>query len=188
MNSKLIKIAAFIFFIIPMVCQAEIIKIGFTGKVDYIDDLYNLLDGKVHQNQSITGFYIYDSSTSDSEPSIYGGLYQYTTEPYGMSITISDLTFQTDFSLVDFQIGLSNNYNEESYDSYSVTSYNNLKINNNVSIDRLNWQLEDYTGTALSSDLLLKTPPNLLKWQSNDFSILGQDIRSHLFLIQKRHL
>ena len=58
MNSKLIKIAAFILLFIPMVCRAEIIKIGFTGKVDYIDDLYNLLEGKV-ASKSIYKWFLY---------------------------------------------------------------------------------------------------------------------------------
>ena len=78
----------------------------------------------------ISGFYIYDSATPDSDSSVYHGSYQHTTTPYGMSLAIGNLTFQTDPLNVDFVIGLTNNYYDEPWDYYTVTSYNNLQLNN----------------------------------------------------------
>jgi len=153
--------------------QAEQIKIGFTGQVDYVGDSYNLLGNSVHQGDAITGFYIYDSATLDSEPSIYDGVYEYKSTPYGILLTIGGLTFQTDLTNVDFVISVENNYYGELHDYYGVTSYNNLQLNNGVSIDRLHWQLDDYPGNALSSDALPTIPPDLSQWQYNDLSISG---------------
>jgi hypothetical protein len=173
MNSKIIKITAFIFLVIPMICQAEIIKIGFTGKVDSIFDPYNVLENTIHQNQSITGFYIYDSATLDSDPSPMFGVYQYNISPYGMSLTIGDLTFLTDPLFVNSELVLVNNYGGGPHDTYGITSHNNLPINNDLSIDIISLQLDDYTGYALSSDSLPLTPPDLTQWQTKSFSIEG---------------
>ncbi len=153
--------------------QAEIITIGFTGLVDSVDDPYNLLENSIHQNDPITGFYIYDSATPDSEPSIYDGIYEHTTTPYEMYLIAGSLTFQTNLANVNLIIGLTNNYYGEPWDHYSVTSYNNLVLYNGVSVDRLHWQLDDYPGTALSSDVLPTTPLDLSQWQTNRLSISG---------------
>jgi hypothetical protein len=153
--------------------KAEIIQIGLTGLVDYVDDPYNLLGSGVTEGAQITGFYIYDSETPDSEPSVEFGIYKHTSTPYIMSLTIGSLIFQTNPTNVDLVIGLTNNYSGGSWDSYGVTSYNNLTLDNGVSIDRLHWQLDDYSGTALSSDALPTTPPVLSQWQSNQLSVRG---------------
>ena len=173
MNPKLIKIAALLICFGPAVCRAAVIKIGLTGLVDYVNDPYNLLEGGVTGGDPITGFYTYDSETPDSEPSVYDGIYQHTTTPYGMSLTVGDLVFQTDPTNVNFTIGLVNNYWGDPPDFYGITSYNNLTLNNGVNVDELHWQLTDYSGTALSSDMLLITPPDLSQWQSNLLSIRG---------------
>ena len=159
---------------LPVGAQAEIIKIGFSGYVDGINDPYNLLEGAVTDGAPISGYYIYDSLTSDSDPSIYTGLYEYSAAPYGMSLTIGTLTFQTDPANVDLEIGLSNNYYGETWDYYTIRSNNNLELDTGVSIDSISWQLTDNTGNALSSDILPLGPPDLSAWQyDNHFSVRG---------------
>jgi hypothetical protein len=158
------------------IVRAEQIKIGFAGSVNGINDPYHLLQGAVQQGTPITGYYIYDSATTDSDPSVYTGIYKYTTAPYGMVLTIGSLTFQTDPLNVNFMIGLTNNYYGEPWDDYTVTSYNNLSLNNSVPVSQLHWQLEDYPGTAISSDALLTTAPNLSEWSYNNMlSVSGGD-------------
>ena len=117
--------------------------------------------------------YIYDSETPNSDPQpVYNGWYYYTAGPYGISLTIGELTFQTDTANLDFGIGLSNNPFGAPYDYYGVTSYNNLPLDD-LSIDRLHWQLEDDFGTAISSTELPLLPPDLSKWQGNALSVMG---------------
>lgn len=174
-NSQLGIYATFLLLLIttPFLCHANIIEIGFTGLVDSVGDEYNLLEGAVQTGNSISGFYIYNSDTPDSEPDNENlGFYEHWTSPFGMTVTIGDLTFQTDSTNVDFAIGLYDNYNS-SADFCAVTSLNNLDLDDGLSIDGLHWQLDDPNGTALSSDILPLTPPDLSKWQGNALSISG---------------
>lgn len=45
--------------------RAELITIHLTAEVIYVDDLADLLEGKVHVGDIITGSYSYDSDTPD---------------------------------------------------------------------------------------------------------------------------
>ncbi len=159
-------LAVVMLFVVCPASRADIITIGIEGVVDSIGDPYNLLENKIHQGDSTTGFYIYDSETPDSTPELtWNGLYEHTTAPYGMSLTIGEIIFQTDTADVDFMVNIWNNFNETE-DCYRITSYNNLMIGD-LLISRLDWILEDYSGNALSSIELPDTPPDLLAWQSN---------------------
>jgi hypothetical protein len=175
MRKAILSIGCFILFFSFTPARAELIKIGLTGLVDYVDDPYNLLENGVHQNDSITGFYIYDSATPDSNPQSHVGEYVYSTAPFGISLTVGGLTFQTDLTNVDFRISVVNGIESGGGgDQYFVGSSNNLFFNNNVYIELLSWQLTDYSYTAISSTELPVVPPNLFAWQSgNDLDILG---------------
>ena len=164
--------------------RAEQIKIALTGYVNNVSDSYNLLGGSIHNGDAITGYYIYDSATADSDSSAVFGSYKYTITPYGMSITIGSTTFKTDSTNVNFEVGLINNYAGETLDSYEITSYNNFQLVNGVSVGQLHWQLDDYTGTALSSDALLLTAPDLTKWQDNSMSVFGGTDAKTQFVIR----
>jgi len=172
MKSKF-RIAALLFVFMPIVCQAAIIKIGFSGVVDSVSDPYNLLENGVQVSTLISGYYIYDSETpnSDSQP-LYNGLYQYSNAPYGMSVVIGDLTFETNNSDADFEIAISNNFYGASHDYYGITSDNNYSVGD-LTIDSLHWQLDDYSGTALTNTDLPLDALDLLKWQTNRLSIMG---------------
>ena len=71
-------------------------------------------------------------------------------------------TFQTDPDNVDFLITILNNHNGG--DMYCLLNYNNLPLSNGVYVENIAWQLDDYSGTALSSDALPVTPPVLANW------------------------
>jgi hypothetical protein len=151
--------------------QAEIIKIGFTGLVDSVTDPCNLLENGVHQNDPITGFYIYDSTTPDTNPLPIYGTYSYSGAPYGISLTIVSVTFQTDPLNVNFSVSVAND--NQGNDSYSIISYNNLTLVNGVIVDNLSWDLVDNLGTAISTTDLPITPPDLSKWPFNNLYIYG---------------
>ena len=51
-------------------------------------------------------------------------------------------------------------------DNYGLISYNNLPLSDGTPVQYINWQLDDPTGTVLSSDVLPLTAPDLSKWQS----------------------
>jgi hypothetical protein len=173
MNTKFTKALGLLVFILPVICQATTIKIGFAGVVDQVDDPCNLLDNGVADSASISGFYTYDSETSDSTPELaYNGLYEYSTTPYGMSMTIGETTFQTNTADVDFMLNIWNDFDGIPKDRYRVTSYSNLSVED-LHINRLSWFLDDYSGNALSSKELPDTLPVLSVWQSNLLLIDG---------------
>jgi hypothetical protein len=174
MNSKLIKITAFIFLVIPMICQAEIIKIGFTGEVDYVWDLDNLLANNVQIGSAMSGFYIYDSETLDSNPDLNIGEYTYSSVPFGISLTTGNILFQTDFANVDFIISIVDGIASGGWgDKYTVGSGNNLFYNNDIYIQTVGLQLIDYSYTAISSTELTSFPPDLSAWQYGVIEVHG---------------
>jgi hypothetical protein len=151
---------AIILFSPCAIVQAEQIKIGISGWVDYVSDSYNLLGNKIHQGDQITGYYIYDSTTPDSDSgNTHHGVYEHFTSPYGMSLSVGSLTFQTNPTNVDFIVGLRDNYNEP-WDYYLISSYYNIGIglNSGISIDSIALGLVDNTGNALSNDVLPSVP------------------------------
>jgi hypothetical protein len=162
-------------FLMPAICQAAVIEIGFTGLVDNVVDPYNLLENGVQEGASISGFYIYDSETPDSEPEglTYIGWYRQTTAPSIMCLTADSLTFQSDPTNMDIMIAVSNNYGGAILDVYGVTSYNNLELDNGIIVDAFGMGFDDYSGTALSSDALPTIPLDLSQWESNGLGIQG---------------
>jgi hypothetical protein len=166
-RAAFLKIIVVMILTLPPACQATTITIGFTSTVDEVDDPCNLLGSGVLQNDSISGFYIYDSETSDStQELIYNGLYKYSTTPYGMSMTIGEITFQTNTADVDFMINIWNDSDVIPKDRYRVTSYNNLPLNG-LTIGKMSWFLDDSSGDAISSIELPEIPPDLLAWEDN---------------------
>ena len=164
--------------------RAAIITIDITAEISDVDDLGGLLEGLVNVGDIITGSYTYDSATPDSDPLETGGSYDYFSEFYGISLSVSGFVFQTDPDNVDFRIDILNNHLGQ--DGYVLRSYHNLPLSNGVLIDYISWQLDDYSCTALSSDALPTTPPVLEDWESIggitiDFGYKGSSmIRAHV--------
>lgn len=143
--------------------RAGLITIYLTAEVTYVDDFDNLLEGKVTAGDIITGSYSYDSDTPDDNPMSSAGAYFHYSPPYGISLSVGGLVFQTDPDNVEFLIGIDNG--TYGTDTYGLRSYNNLPLSNGVEIEYIHWQLDDLTLTALSSDALPTTPPVLEDWQ-----------------------
>jgi hypothetical protein len=160
MEKKLAKIVlAILFCFVCVPVQAEMITIAITGQVTGVEDQYGHLENKIHVGDSITGTYIYDSIAS-------GPPYDYYSNPCGISLYAGGFNFKTDQNNVHLHISVINN-DLLGYDGYSMTSYNNLSLSNGALVESINWQLEDTTGTALSSDALPLTAPDLSRWNSN---------------------
>jgi len=151
--------------------QAELIQIGLTAQVGYVDDPYNLLGNNVHQGDTITGFYTYDSLASDLSPdSTVWGSYQFSTSPYGISLTVGGLIFQTDPTNVNFVITIADNY--DGSDFYGADSLNNLPLNNDVQIQDLRLGLWNDWGNAFTSDALVPLDSDVSKWTNGDLQLI----------------
>jgi len=146
--------------------EATWVTIEITAEVDAVEDSGNYLEGQINPGDTITGSYIYESTTLDSSPldPIVGHYWHYAV-PAGISLSVNGFEFRTDPSNVEFLVGIVND-NASGDDIYWVDSYNNLPLSNGTLVDTIVWQLDDPTGTALSSDALPTTPPVLGDWQS----------------------
>jgi len=153
---------------------AEIITIGIEGVVDSIDDSGNLLEGNINTGDSVTGWYKYDTATPDSNIQSHVGEYTYSTGPFGISININDLIFQTDTTNVDYKVAIVNGVpGGGGGDQYFVGSNNNLLVNSDIYVESLFWQLTDYSYNAISSTELNYIPLDLSPWQSGNALVIN---------------
>jgi len=157
----------------PSSAEASLITIEIEAVVDSVSDERNYLEGKITVGDIITGFYSYDSSTPDTNPSPTVGHYWHYGTPAGISLTVGGWNFQTDSANVEFLIGVGDD-GPSGNDAYWLTSYENLALANGTLVDSIGWQLEDDTGGALSSDVLPLTGPLLGDWQSNHLRLHGE--------------
>jgi hypothetical protein len=160
--------------------RAELVTIQITAEVDHVDDPFDYLKGQIKVGDIVSGRYVYDDSSPDLNTWPNGGLYEYSTAPYGIFLSVSEFQFQTDTGSVDFVIGISNNYN--SSDNYSLGSYNNLPLSDGTYVGGIYWALSDSTMNALSSDSLPITAPVLEYWGFNFMSV-GGGTRARSFAI-----
>ncbi len=162
------------------------ITVYFTAQVAFVDDINNLLEGRINEGDIITGKYTYKSTTPDSNPSPTVGDYWHNASPYGIEVNAGGFLFSTDPKNVNFLVEVTKDNNGYPWDSYLLRSYTNLPLSNGVFVDHIAWQLDDPTGTALSSDSLPTGPPVLTNWQSYfGFELTGSEPNfpySHYFL------
>jgi len=138
--------------------RAEIVTIGLTAEIVYVDDPDGTLRERLEVGDVMTGSYTYNSDTPDTNPSCIVGVYNHYSPPYGIRLSAGGLVFQTDPDNVEFIIEI---VNDDYGDNYLLRSYNNLPIDDDVVIDHIAWQLDDDSGTAISTDALPTTPPVL---------------------------
>jgi hypothetical protein len=161
--------------------SAQLITIGIEATVTSFSDSNNLLQGKVAVGSIITGTYTYDTNTPDTNPATYAGLYRHYSPPYGLQLSVGGFTFMSDPNNTEFSVGIANN--NQGLDNYGVGSTYNLPLFNGVEVDVIYWQLDDYSGTVLSSTDLPTTPPVLSDWDYNSLIINGPGCSSDYFYI-----
>jgi hypothetical protein len=151
--------------------QATLITIEIEAVVDTVEDEDNYLEGQISPGNIITGYYTYESTTPDTNPSASGGRYEHSTSPYGIFLSVGGFDFQTDLTNVDFLIEVENDHPPE--DNYFLLSQSNLDLSNGTTVDSISWWLYDPTGNALSTDALPATEPVLDDWQGNQLRLEG---------------
>ncbi len=169
-------IAALVLAACAAAAPAEIVRIGLTAEVTYMEDWHGLLEGRINVGDLITGYYTYDSETPDIGPEtpVYGR-YEYSSPPYGIKLTAGGFVFETDPERTKFSILIRND--KVGQDGYSLDSWYNLPLDNGVKLASIDWQLDDFSGTAISIDALPTTPPVLEDWPDTwvGLSVKGGD-------------
>lgn len=151
-----------------MEARPEPICIAITAEVTSVDDFGGILAGMINVGDVITGTYVYESTTPDTNPAPTIGDYQHTTAPFGITLNAGGIVFRTDPTNVDFLVEIVNDHGIPPSDNYLLASFSNIfDISVPSAMENLiAWQLDDATLTALSSDALPTVPPALADWQS----------------------
>lgn len=142
----------------PQVVQGKLVTIQIEAVVDSVWDEGNYLEGQIKPGHIITGWYTYDTSTLDSNPSASLGRYEHYSAPCGIFLSVGGLQFETDPANVDFLVEITNDYPPN--DDYFLLSYNNTGLPNGTPVDYISWHLYDPVGNALSSNALPTSPPH----------------------------
>ena len=157
MKKKLGILAAILLCCVCLPAGADLITIEISGQVTSVSDQFNHFGNNIHIGDTITGTYTYDSTGIDSNPLT------------GINLTVSGFDFKTDPFSVDFTLEVANNYIGADY--YTVSSYSNLPLSDGTPVQFIVWWLYDPTGTALSSDAMPLTAPDLSRWNYSDLHI-----------------
>jgi len=153
--------------------KAAIVTIEIEAEIDSVSDPYNFFDGNIKVGDIIKGTYTYDSTTQDSATETWLGKYEYSQYPYGMILEVGGFRFEIDSEDMDFTIYVSNDRISPRGDIYSIVSNNNIPLSNGTPVESIWWQLNNPSGTALSSDALTTIAPVLEDWQENRLAIYG---------------
>lgn len=174
-----------LFFVVSALSAANLfatpIEISITAEITGIDDPCELFNGLISVDDIITGSYTYDSDTPDTDW-VHGaasdtvGRYWHYSPPYGITLFVGGLIFQTNPDDVEFLVEIVNDAEPLMKDGYNLRSYNNLPVYEGVAVSHIHWQLDDDSGSALSSDALPTTPPVLEDWSPFEFAMEGYRI------------
>ncbi|MCW8957194.1 MAG: hypothetical protein OQL09_09950, partial [Gammaproteobacteria bacterium] len=147
--------------------QAELITINVSATVNHVDDMGNVLGGQLTPGDIITGSYTYDTATIDRDTSPEFGNYPHASGVGNMSFTVNGINFSSDQSAPDdsYAIAIENYSN---IDIYRVMSFMNQTLPSGARIDFLGIDLADFTGTAINSDALPTTAPDLSGYEIID--------------------
>ena len=155
--------------------EAALVPIAITAEVTYVGDSHGLLEGRVNVGDLITGVYIYDSSTPDSEPTEHKGVYKHYAPPAGITLTVGGFVFMTDPDNIVFTVWIGNDSPPGLggcwSDGYGLMSKKNLPLPNGTWLHHIRLGLSDCSHSALSSDTLPTTAPVLDDWDLTDADI-----------------
>lgn len=165
--------------------SAEIVEISLVAETRLVDDSYDLLEGRIQVGDLITGSYVYDSATLDSNPLSTVGDYWHYDAPYGIFLSAGGFDFRTDPDNVMFVLEVCNDHGGLYRDNYLLNSYTNLPLYEDLSVSEIHWQLDDDSGNALSSDALPIIPPLLSDWESiYGLSMSGARTREQFYTVR----
>jgi hypothetical protein len=156
-------IAVFLVTACTVSAPGEIVRIGLTAEITYIDQYDQWLNENFKLGDLITGSYTYDTSAPDQNPSSAIGYYLFSEPPCGVVLNVNQFTFQTNPDDVDFRSYVV----DDIYggDSFGFISYRNVASADDILFNSIGLGFYDYSGKALSGDTLSRMPPVLADWE-----------------------
>jgi hypothetical protein len=145
--------------------KATIVIIELTGEITEVA-FSKWGNTEIRVGDRITGFYTYDTEAYDDDenPLPTARSYHYSSPPYGITLTVNGLLFQSDPGNVDFYVTVFNDF--FTTDRLCISSRRNEEVWG-VPITSISWQLDDSTGTIFTSTSIPSSPPALeaFDWQ-----------------------
>lgn len=139
-------------------------SVEIRGSWSLVDDPENRLNSQISPGVEFVATYKFGPTLDSNEDPTVGD-YEYRQAPFGIRVESAGLVFETDPQNVDFLIEAVN----RDQDAFVMHSYENLPLSSADTVDHISWQLDDPSGTAISSDSL-PVVLDLTKWES-DFGL-----------------
>jgi len=151
----------------PM-ATAELITFEFAGVIDSVDDPHNLLEDSIHVGDTFAGSYTFDPDTPDSRPNDpQRGTYDSPGPTINLAMGILDILVESS----NARTGVSNDYYGQ--DGYRVGMIQPFQLGE-LRILEMAISLRDLTSSALDSDVLPASPPDLASFQSRSLWVQGE--------------
>lgn len=135
-----------------------------TGRVVSVTDPTASLGGAVAVGDEVAGFYTFDKTVPDTDPSPQMGIYPFSSMPCRMWFDVGGLVFASDPAAITMDIRLRNDKGKNPKDQCDVNSLGNLPVVPGVDLTSIKLSLVDRTATALSSDALVDAQTSLAAW------------------------
>ena len=150
--------------------RAAPVRIDFVGTVTFIDDgTCQCLIG-VSYGGTATGYYVYEHPWPDADSSATRGSFVYKQPPARIVLKVGDHEFVSDTAVDSFEIVINNGGS----DVYHVIGGGGVDARHtNLLFLLLTFRLFDSSATAISSDSLPTSAPDLTSWDVNTMWILG---------------
>lgn len=155
----------------------EVTTFIIRGQVVLVQDPLNLLANTIKVGDAVKGRVKFHHVAKDENPDVTVGDYRYHKDPGGMWVKINQHLFRPDPAQRDFLAELVNRPPAQLGDAIVFRSYKNI-VPMPLGDTHISWQLDDPTGTALTS-VALPTEINLSAWtQIFGLTIHGREDRA----------
>lgn len=157
---------------------------GSTGSVAIdaiirtVDDPLDLLGGTIQPGDILDGRYSYDFTTPDADPSPEIGDYWHGSAPAGIRLTVNGIHFESRPD-AGFQVQIQDDIDVDGTprDAYLLASHNNAPLGSDLRVERIEWTLIDASATAVDSDALPHSAPDLAKLTSTEGIVIRGCLR-----------
>jgi hypothetical protein len=154
---------------------SKVLTVNITASVITLDDPGNALNGQVAIGQAVNGAYRYETTVPDQNPDPQYGEYPQSPAQGSVSFSAGALVFASDSAAPNwmYRVFVHGAYDAYYQDYFRVSSQANKPLMNGASVQNLDIDFSDYTGAALSSDVLFTAAPDLGKFPDHRVSISG---------------
>lgn len=154
------------------VASAQQVTFEVSATVNYVDDMYNKLQGNVFVGQQISGTYTFESSVPDGDSSYDSAYYDLTnTGAQGFDLLAGGLSFKSDPTQSGYMHTI--HIRNSLPDNMHFGTWGSVPLPDGTLVWDINLDFIDDTGSAFNDTLLSDVPPDLNKFNIKDLHISG---------------